>query len=346
LHFFTPAHIMPLVEIIKCNGAAAVSKEDEGAIERFVAKMGKVGVWCKNCPGFVGNRMVFVYVNEALLLLEDGASVVSVDNAMRAFGLPMGPFQMMDLSGLDVGFRIRQQLLSTRNVRALRESAIADELYKAGRLGQKNGKGFYNYSTATENGNKPQPPDSIVEEIIQQERHKKGLLRNQDYPNEASAATAAAAAVSGGGEAKSGLLSSGLYSADHCEEDQIAHANGISAGDIQRRLLLSLANEGFKALGEGGVLSYRPGDIDVIYVRGYGWPPHLGGPLFWADHQVGLENMLRQLKELLRQYPDSAWFEPAPLLLQLVKSKLSIFDLQRDPALVRNLLSSSVPSRL
>lgn len=318
LHFFSPAHIMSLVEIIPCK---ETSPEVVDKMQDFVKRIGKVGVLVANMPGFVGNRMVFVYFLEALLCLEDGASVQAVDAALREFGLPMGPFQMADLSGLDVGYRIRHQqglVDETTRPSGVRYSAIADELYKLGRLGQKNKLGFYQYKDSAKAGT----ADSLVEEVVQKERHKKGVL------------TSASQLLK-----QQGSSGSGLYLDHHGQAD--SSSSVMSAQEVTQRLLFALVNEGFKLLGEGGVLSYRPGDVDIIYVRGYGWPSYLGGPLFWADLKIGLPSLLAQLQAFFLRFPESPWFRPAPLLVEMVSRGLGVVNLQKNPQLVKDLLFSA-----
>jgi 3-hydroxyacyl-CoA dehydrogenase len=311
---------MPLVEIVHCNDHSVTLPSDVAScVETFVRKINKTGIWVKNLPGFVGNRMIFVYFMESMLLLEDGATVDIVDTAIREFGFPMGPFQMADMSGLDVGFRIRQQQrlvaadglivsddITHRQTKLTRHSSIADELYKVGRLGQKSGAGFYNYEKGSQ---KPlSESDEVVDKIVQNERLKKGKLRGSE---------------SDGRTPKLGSLSSGVYVQYTSRNESL-----LQTSDIINRLLFSLCNEGFNSLGEGGVVSFRPGDIDVIYSKGYGWPPYRGGPMFYADHHIGLSNLLEHLKSLARRFPDAPWFQPAPLLVAMVRDRISIFDLQ------------------
>jgi 3-hydroxyacyl-CoA dehydrogenase len=200
----------------------------------------------------------------------------------------------------------------------VRYSAIADELYRLGRLGQKNKLGFYQYKDSAKAGT----ADSLVEEVVQKERHKKGVL------------TSASQLLKQQGSSGSGLYLDRLGQAD-------SSSSVMSAQEVTQRLLFALVNEGFKLLGEGGVLSYRPGDVDIIYVRGYGWPSYLGGPLFWADLKVGLPSLLAQLQALFLRFPESPWFRPAPLLVEMVSRGLGVVNLQKNPQLVKDLLFSA-----
>jgi len=90
------------------------------------------------------------------------------------------------------------------------------------------------------------------------------------------------------------------------------------------RVLYPLVNEGFKILEEG--IARSPGDVDIIYLYGYGWPPHTGGPMYWADNEVGLANLLSKLEELYGRYPGSAYFEPSELLKTCVSLNVGIHE--------------------
>jgi 3-hydroxyacyl-CoA dehydrogenase len=127
-----------------------------------------------NCFGFVANRMLAYYMREALLLLEEGASVPQVDAALVAFGMPVGPFGMQDIAGIDVGWRIRQHLKAIGKTRAEGpQSEVPDRLYEMGRYGQKTGAGWYRYDP----GSRTRIPDPTVEEIARAEAAKRGITR-------------------------------------------------------------------------------------------------------------------------------------------------------------------------
>ncbi len=170
-HFFSPAHIMKLLEIVRGRDTSA---ETIATSLKLARRIGKVGVVVGNCFGFVANRMLAYYMREALLLLEEGASVPQVDDALVEFGMPVGPFGMQDIAGIDVGWRIRQYLKSKGLTRAEGpQSAVPDRLYEMGRYGQKTGAGWYKY----ESGSRTRIPDPLVEEIAQQEAIRRGVAR-------------------------------------------------------------------------------------------------------------------------------------------------------------------------
>ena len=140
-HFFSPANVMKLLEIVR---GRETSKDVVATSLKLAKKLGKVGVVVGNCFGFVANRMLAYYMREAYLLLEEGASVEQIDRVLTDFGLPVGPFGMQDIAGIDVGARIRQYLASIGKSRAEGpQSAVPDRLFEMGRYGQKTGAGWY-----------------------------------------------------------------------------------------------------------------------------------------------------------------------------------------------------------
>jgi 3-hydroxyacyl-CoA dehydrogenase len=165
LHFFSPAHIMRLLEIVKADKTA-----DDVIATGFdlAKKLGKTGVLSGVCDGFIGNRILAKTRKQADYMIEDGAMPWDVDKAIEAWGMAMGPFRVMDLAGLDISWAMRKRQAATRDP-AERYVAIADRLCEKGWFGQKTGRGWYVY----EDG-KPKPnPD--VETIVAEERAKKGI---------------------------------------------------------------------------------------------------------------------------------------------------------------------------
>jgi 3-hydroxyacyl-CoA dehydrogenase len=170
-HFFSPANIMKLLEIVRAPGT---SHETLATSLKLAKTLGKVGVVVGNCFGFVANRMLAYYMREAYLLLEEGASVPDIDQALMDFGMPVGPFGMQDIAGIDVGARIRQYLKSIGMTRAEGpQSEIPDQLYEMGRYGQKTGAGWYRY----EAGSRTRIPDPLIETLADQAAAKRGIRR-------------------------------------------------------------------------------------------------------------------------------------------------------------------------
>jgi len=260
-HFFSPANVMKLLEIVR---GRETSPEVIATSLKLAKKLGKVGVVVGNCFGFVANRMLAYYMREAYLLLEEGASVEQIDRVLTEFGLPVGPFGMQDIAGIDVGARIRQYLASIGKSRAEGpQSAVPDRLYEMGRYGQKTGAGWYKYDAP---GSRNRTTDPLIERLAEEEAKKRGITR---------------------------------------------HA--VSDDEIVARITTALANEGARVLEEK--YATRAGDIDIIYVYGFGFPRHRGGPMFYAE-TIGLDTVLARVKEYRARFGD--YWEPAPLLERLV----------------------------
>ncbi|MGY4256687.1 3-hydroxyacyl-CoA dehydrogenase [Bradyrhizobium sp. USDA 4516] len=162
MHFFSPANVMKLCEIVRTKSTAPDTLVTAVSLAR---KIGKVPVIVGVCDGFVGNRMLMARQRQASQLLFDGALPQQVDAALTKFGMPMGPFAMGDLAGLDIGWRSRQD----RGIK----SEIEDALCEAGRFGQKTGKGFFRY----ESGSRAPLPDPEVEKLIDQTLKRLGRKR-------------------------------------------------------------------------------------------------------------------------------------------------------------------------
>jgi len=250
-HFFSPANVMRLLEIVRGAATAPDALATAVALGR---RIGKVPVTVGVCYGFVGNRMLARRSIESERLLLEGALPQEVDAAVTGFGFPMGPFAMADMAGLDVGWRIRKGR-GERN-------EIEDALCEAGHYGQKTGKGYFRY----EPGSRTPSPDPDVENIILETSSRLGVNR-RPIPQE----------------------------------------------EIGERMIFPMINEGARILEEG--IATRPGDIDVIWVYGYGWPVWRGGPMYYAD-RLGLPH----IRDRLSFYADRSRDEtlrPAPLLQRL-----------------------------
>lgn len=251
MHFFSPANVMRLLEVVR---GAQTSFDALATAIALGRRLGKVPVTVGVCYGFVGNRMLARRSVETERLLLEGALPQQIDAAVTGFGFPMGPCAMMDLAGLDVGWRIRQG----RGEHALIEDALCD----AGHFGQKTGKGYFRY----EAGSRTPLPDPEIEKIILETSSRLGINRRP-----------------------------------------------IAEEEIVERMVLPMINEGARILEEG--IAARPGDIDVIWVYGYGWPVWRGGPMHYAD-RLGLMH----IRDRLRVYADRSddgTLRPAPLLERL-----------------------------
>ena len=259
LHFFSPAQVMRLLEVVRGARTAADVLATAMALGRTI---GKTCVVSRVCDGFIGNRMLEQYSRQAGLLLDEGASPQQIDRAAESFGLAMGPFRMGDLAGNDIGWAIRQRRRRERP--GPHHGRAADLLCELGRFGQKTGAGWYDY----EPGRREALPSAVVAALL--ERHRAAL----------------------------GIV-----------------PRAIGDEEIVQRLVYALVNEGARILEEG--IAARASDIDVVYLAGYGFPAHRGGPMHYADTQ-GLSEVVAALRRFGRNPLDDAGFwTPAPLLARL-----------------------------
>ncbi|BDW11125.1 fatty acid degradation protein [Polynucleobacter sp. SHI8] len=166
MHFFSPANVMQLVEVIRGD---LTSKDVIATVMKLSQKLKKTPVICRVCDGFIGNRMVEQYLRMAGFLLEQGATPLQIDKALENFGMVMGPFRMSDLAGNDIGWAIRKRRVIEQP--EVKYSAFADQICEAGRFGQKTGKGWYLY----EKGNRKPIPDPELEQLLVEFRAKKGI---------------------------------------------------------------------------------------------------------------------------------------------------------------------------
>ena len=161
MHFFSPANIMRLVEVIQGRQS---SRDTVACAFSLASRMKKIPVWSANSHGFIGNRMLTGYMQEAFELLFEGTPAEQVDAALRDFGLPMGPFQMADLVGLDLGWRARELAGKPVSERKPGER-LGDALCERGRFGQKNGRGIYNYSPGSRVPEREPSVSALIDEL-------------------------------------------------------------------------------------------------------------------------------------------------------------------------------------
>jgi 3-hydroxyacyl-CoA dehydrogenase len=259
MHFFSPANVMKLLEVVRGDKTA---KDVMATVMQIAKKIRKTAVVSGVCDGFIGNRMVEHYLRQALFLVEEGASPKQVDAALEKFGMAMGPFRMSDLAGLDIGWAIRKRRYVEKP--DVPYSRVADKLCEQGRFGQKTGAGWYRY----EPGKRDALPDPAVDQIIESYRAEKGVK-----PRE------------------------------------------VDDDEIVGRCVYALVNEGARILEEG--IAARASDIDLVYLTGYGFPVHRGGPMLYAD-MVGLYNVVSAMRGFAaKSNVDAAFWQPAPLLARL-----------------------------
>ena len=171
MHFFSPANIMKLLEVVHTD---SVSDEVLATVMKIGKSIGKISVVSGVCDGFIGNRILKSYRKQADFMIEDGAMPKDVDRVMRGFGLAMGPFQVSDLAGIDIGWHTRRRE-DVNRPKTERYVDIADKLYDLGRLGQKTGAGYYSYAQ----GNRTPIDDPIVDAIILDASKRKNITRRK-----------------------------------------------------------------------------------------------------------------------------------------------------------------------
>ncbi len=170
LHFFSPAHVMRLVEIVR---GAKTSPEVIATSLALAKRLGKVGVVVGNCRGFVGNRMMLPYMREAQFLVEEGATPTQVDAALYDFGMAMGIFAVDDMGGIDLAWRVGQEYKHLEKP-GIRKPLVLEKLYEMHRWGQKTGAGWYRYA-----GDRKPIPDPEVHALIEQTAQAAGIERRE-----------------------------------------------------------------------------------------------------------------------------------------------------------------------
>jgi 3-hydroxyacyl-CoA dehydrogenase len=259
LHFFSPANVMKLLEVVR---GAKTAKDVLATVMSMAKTIKKTAVVSGVCDGFIGNRMIEQYSRQAGFLLDEGCTPTQVDKAIERFGFAMGPFRMGDLAGNDIGWAIRKRRAVEKP--GLRYSETADLLCEMGRFGQKTGSGWYDYQA----GKREAIPSPVVDKMIEDYRKELGVTPRK-----------------------------------------------VSDEEIVQRLVYALANEAAYILEEG--IASKASDIDMVYLTGYGFPLHRGGPMCYADSQ-GLFNVVQSMKRFAANPRDDASFwQPAPLLAKL-----------------------------
>ncbi|MBU9642178.1 enoyl-CoA hydratase/isomerase family protein [Burkholderia gladioli] len=170
MHFFSPANVMKLLEVVRGEHTA---KDVLATVMQLAKKIRKTAVVSGVCDGFIGNRMVEQYIRQALFMLEEGALPAQVDRAIEAFGFAMGPFRMSDLAGNDIGWAIRKRRYLEQP--ELHYSKIADRLCELGRFGQKTGGGWYDYQA----GERRAKPSKLVDEMVLAYSKEAGVERRK-----------------------------------------------------------------------------------------------------------------------------------------------------------------------
>ena len=257
LHFFSPANVMRLLEVVRGEKTA---NDVLATVMSLCRAIRKIPVVVGVCDGFVGNRMIEPYFRETEFLVAEGATPAEVDRALTDYGFAMGPFAMSDMAGVDVRWDVAKRRAALRQP-GERYSDLVGRLGALGRFGQKTGAGFYRY----EPGSRTPIPDPSLDGVFAEEAARQGVARRRIEPDE-----------------------------------------------IVKRCLYALVNEGADILAEG--IAARSGDIDVIYLNGYGFPADRGGPMFAAD-QIGLDVVNAEIEGFRVQFGNH--WRPSRLLAEL-----------------------------
>jgi 3-hydroxyacyl-CoA dehydrogenase len=270
MHFFSPANVMRLLEIVRGAGTAP---DVLHTVVQLARTIGKVPVVSGVCYGFIGNRMLESYLRESEFLMMEGASPAHIDRAVQSLGLAMGPCRMLDMAGLDVAAKV---VIERGKAGGLPDDAsyraVVRKMLELGRYGQKTGAGYYRYEGRTP------VPDPEVEQLCAALAAQHGIRRRTDIGDE----------------------------------------------EIIERCLYPLMNEGARILEEG--IAYRPGDIDIVWVNGYGFPDYRGGPMHMAD-SLGLERIAAGLERYARQRGNQhGYWTPSALLLRMRDQKRRFAD--------------------
>jgi 3-hydroxyacyl-CoA dehydrogenase len=270
LHFFSPAHIMRLLEIIRGGQTSVQTLVTAVEIGR---KVKKIPVVAGDRFGFIGNKMMLDgSFREGEQLMLEGAGVDQIDKAMEDIGFAMGQSKVNDMAGIDVGTFVREQLYKKES-RPDPYCVVSDALTPLGRIGQKVGKGFYDYSADARVGKVDPEVSAVIANLA--------ASRN-------------------------------------------IHPRVVSDSEIVERCLLQLINVGADLLENG--VAYRAADIDIVWVYGYGFPRHLGGPMFHAD-TLGLPHVLDRIRHWNAKFP--GYWTPSKLIERLAHEDSSFVEFDR-----------------
>eukprot|EP01026_Neomeris_dumetosa_P002732 TRINITY_DN10733_c0_g1_i2.p2 TRINITY_DN10733_c0_g1~~TRINITY_DN10733_c0_g1_i2.p2 ORF type:complete len:610 (-),score=77.54 TRINITY_DN10733_c0_g1_i2:476-2305(-) len=267
-HFFSPAHIMPLLEIVRTEKTSPQVILDTLEIGQAIKK---TCVVVGNCTGFAVNRVFFPYTMGAFILVDLGLDPYMIDKVIKGMGMPSGPFRLSDLVGGDIGMHVGKNFVEAFPERVYR-SMLLPLMNKEGRLGEKTGKGFYIIGKKR----KATPDPQGLAPILAQSRS--------------------------------------------VSEPLLGKSRGIvlKPKEIVEFIFLPVINEGCRVVEEGIV--DKPSDLDVCAIMAMGFPPVLGGLMFWGD-LMGAKYIVQKLKQFQQMVPGvSGYFEPSKYLLDCAQT--------------------------
>ncbi|MBT4871012.1 MAG: 3-hydroxyacyl-CoA dehydrogenase [Marinovum sp.] len=268
LHFFSPAHVMKLLEIVVADKTAPDVVATGFALAK---KLRKIGVKAGVCDGFIGNRILSYYSKTASYLVLEGASPQQVDQALERFGFAMGPHKVGDLAGLDIGWMTRKRKAATRSKQDRYAGDVADKICENGWFGRKTGQGYYVYDDSDIR------PNPEVSTIIEATRTKRGITPKSFTENE-----------------------------------------------IVDRYMTAMISEAVRVLEDK--IAARPVDVDMVFLFGYGFPRHRGGPLHYAD-EIGAEKLIERIETYAKD--DDHYWKVPNLLRDMAAQGKKFADLNR-----------------
>jgi 3-hydroxyacyl-CoA dehydrogenase len=269
LHFFSPAHVMRLLEIVQGAKTAPDALATGFALAK---KLKKVGVLAQVCDGFIGNRILAHYGKVISYMVLDGASPAEVDQALENFGLAMGPHKVGDLAGLDIGYMTRQRRKEEGLPANERYGGdVADLICEREGYGRKTSKGYYLYDTGAP------IPNPAVDDIVDEVRAAKGIT-----------------------------------------------PQNFSEQDIVDRYMAAFISEAARVVEDG--TAKRPVDVDMVFLFGYGFPRHLGGPLHYAD-TIGAKALVARIEKYAEEDPD--YWQVPDLLRKMAADGTTFADMNK-----------------
>ncbi|SEP84504.1 3-hydroxyacyl-CoA dehydrogenase NAD-binding domain-containing protein [Thalassovita taeanensis] len=268
LHFFSPAHVMRLLEIVVADKTAPDVVASGFALAK---RLKKVGVRAGVCDGFIGNRILAHYSKTASYLVLDGATPQQVDAALEGFGFAMGPHKVGDLAGLDIGWMTRKRKAETRDPNERYAGDVADRICEHGWFGRKTGQGYYIYNAGAP------IPNPEVANIIDAVRAEKGITPRT-----------------------------------------------FTDQDIIDRYMTAMICEAARVVEDG--TARRPVDVDMVFLFGYGFPRHRGGPLHYAD-TIGAAELLTRIKTYAVE--DANYWQAPALLEKMAADGTTFADLNK-----------------
>lgn len=258
MHYFSPVPQIPLLEVV--TGPETDPDAVATAVE-LGSRQGKTVIVVSDGPGFYTSRILAPYLDEAARLLAEGAPIDQVDRLMTEFGFPLGPFRLLDEVGLDIGVEISEILQEGFGDR-MEPNPLLAKMAESGRVGKKNGSGFYRYEKDGENWRRVDEVDDTAYGVVDVEP-------GDSVPDDAA-----------------------------------------------DRMVLRMVNEALFAYGDDILRTASDGDIGAVF--GLGFPPHLGGPFHYVEHQRGIEQTLADLEDLADRFGPR--FDPAPALAEAAQT--------------------------